>query len=244
MDDIDFLKTVNSDGLRAVDRAVAMLWWISRTDFAAQATTKEICDAIEAAGHPRQNRTRLRAALRADRRATKVGQDAWKLHANARPKLTEAYNFAALPKAPVDSDSVLPRDLFAGTRGYLVKVVEQINRSYDTQLWDCCAVMARRLIETLIIELYEKLGRADEIKDDGNFVMLNGLIAFLEADKSVHFGRNAAKGLKDFKQLGDLSAHNRRFNAKQSDIDRVRDGLRVASEELLHLAEIHPDGGK
>jgi len=53
---------------------------------------------------------------------------------------------------------------------------------------------------------------------------------------SIHLGRNAAKGLKDFKQLGDQSAHNRRFNANANDIDRVRDGLRVAAEELLHLA--------
>jgi hypothetical protein len=43
-------------------------------------------------------------------------------------------------------------------------VVEQINKSYDIELWDCCAVMCRRLLETLIIEVYEKLGRANEIK--------------------------------------------------------------------------------
>ncbi len=66
--------------------------------------------------------------------------------------------------------------------------------------------------------------------------MLNGLMTFLERDTSINLGRNAAKGLRDFKQLGDLSAHNRRFNACRNDIDRVRDGLRVASEELLHLS--------
>ena len=97
--------------------------------------------------------------------------------------------------------------------------------------------MCRRLLETLIIETYERSGRATDIKgSDDQFMMLNGLITFIEADSSIHLGRNAAKGLKDFKQLGDLSAHNRRFNARRNDIDRVRDGLRVASEELLHLA--------
>jgi hypothetical protein len=97
--------------------------------------------------------------------------------------------------------------------------------------------MCRRLLETLIIETYERAGRANEIKGaDGHFMMLNALIAFLERDNSVHLGRNAAKGLKDFKQLGDLSAHNRRFNARRNDIDRIRDGLRVAVEELLHLS--------
>jgi hypothetical protein len=97
--------------------------------------------------------------------------------------------------------------------------------------------MCRRLLETLIIETYESLGRSLEIKgSDGQFMMLNGLITFLEREKSFNLGRSAMKGLKDFKQLGDLSAHNRRFNALRNDIDRVRDGLRIASEELLHLS--------
>jgi len=66
--------------------------------------------------------------------------------------------------------------------------------------------------------------------------MLNGLISHLERDNNIHLGCNASKGLKDFKQLGDLSAHNRRFNASKNDIDRVRDELRVAVEELLHIS--------
>jgi hypothetical protein len=132
---------------------------------------------------------------------------------------------------------VLPTDLFAGTRDYVERVVDQITKSYDAQLWDCTAVMCRRLLETLIIETYEKAGRASVIKgNDGHFLMLNGLITAIENDTNISLGRNAMKGLKDFKQLGDLSAHNRRFNARQNDIARVRDGLRVAAEELLHLA--------
>jgi hypothetical protein len=65
-----------------------------------------------------------------------------------------------------------------------------------------------------------------------------GLLAHLEADKAFHLGRNAKRGLIAFKALGDNSAHNRRFNASQDDIDRVRDDLRIAAEELLHLAKL------
>jgi len=68
--------------------------------------------------------------------------------------------------------------------------------------------------------------------------MFAGLLAHLEADVTFNLGRNALRGLKDFKKLGDLSAHNRRFNADRDDIDRVRDDLRVAAEELLHLAKL------
>lgn len=68
--------------------------------------------------------------------------------------------------------------------------------------------------------------------------MLNGLAGFFESDGAFNVSPNGMKGLRDFKNLGDLSAHNRRFNARKEDIDRVRDGLRVVVEELLHLAKL------
>ncbi len=68
--------------------------------------------------------------------------------------------------------------------------------------------------------------------------MLNGLAGFFEKDTAFHVSRNGLQGLRDFRWLGDLSAHNRRFNARKDDIDRVRDGLRIIVEELLHLAKL------
>ena len=100
-------------------------------------------------------------------------------------------------------------------------------------------MMCRRLGETLIIELYEAQGRAKEIKGtDDNFLMLNGLLGVLNNDNTVHLGRNAKRGLSGLKDLGDKSAHNRRFNALQPDIDAVSSDFRTAAEELLHLANL------
>ena len=233
----DFLRRIENPGLDTLDRAVALLWWAGRDDPTSGMTPKAICNELELAGHPKQNVSRLASLLKADRRTSKAGKDGWRLHLRARQELDTLYAFALRPRPPAPSDSILPRQLFAGTRGYIERVVEQINKSYDAELWDCCAVMCRRLIETLIIETYEKAGRANEIKgSDGNFMMLNGLVTSLDQDTTIHLGRSAARGLKDFKQLGDLSAHNRRFNAHRNDIDRIRDGLRVATQEFLHLA--------
>jgi hypothetical protein len=143
------------------------------------------------------------------------------------------------PSAVKPSDSVLPRGLFSGTRGYIEKVVTQINGSYDCGFYDCCAVMCRRLGETLIIETYESQGRASDIKgSDDNFLMLSGLLGVLNKDESIHLGRNAKRGLEGLKDLGDKSAHNRRFNARQPDIDGIKSDLRTAAEELLHLAKL------
>jgi hypothetical protein len=167
--------------------------------------------------------------------------DGWKLTSEGRQQIAgyvkpPAQAATPAPVVPADTGSVIPVGL-ATARKYLEKLVWQLNSSYDAQLYDCCAVMCRRLLETLIIEVYEHCGRASKIKGpDGHFLMLNGLATFFENDKAFNVSRSALQGLRDFKKLGDLSAHSRRFNAHKEDIDRVRDGLRVAVQELVHLA--------
>ena len=173
----------------------------------------------------------------ADRNLVAQRADGWRLLDEGNGALVAAgVQFSSRSKAR-PSDSVLPRELFARTRGYIEKVVSQINGSYDQEFYDCCAVMCRRLGETLIIEVYEAQGRAAAIKDgDDNFLMLSGLLGILKKDGTIHLGRNAKRGLDGLKDLGDKAAHNRRFNARQSDIDAIRPDLRTATEELLHLA--------
>lgn len=224
---------------RAVDRACAILWWFRRQQHGDGLSAKEIALAIEQSGFPRVNYSRLDEQLSKDCRVHRVpGARSWRLKNSVLDEYDK--NFLAIIGAPRPlpaTDSVLPRTLFSNTRGYIEKVVNQINASYDAALYDCSAVMCRRLIETLIIEVYEHSGRASAIKGaDGNFFMLSDLARMLLSDSAFNVSRNARKGLEDFKRLGDLSAHSRRYNAHPADIDRVRDGLRVAAEELLHIA--------
>ena len=57
---------------------------------------------------------------------------------------------------PINDKFVLPHAIVKGTRGYIERVVFQINGCYEKGWFDGCAVMMRRLIETLIIECFEK----------------------------------------------------------------------------------------
>ncbi len=236
----EFLLATASDHSSALERALGLLYIVGADDPSVGMTARQICDCFFEVGHARQNVSRLDAALHRDRRTIRAGINEWRLSAKARLDLAETFSFVAKPKALPDIDSVLPHGIFDRRRGYINRVVQQLNQSYDLGLFDCTAVMCRRLLETLIIEVYERSGRADELHgSDGHFMMLSGLLTVLEKDKTINFSRNGQKGLKDFKSLGDLSAHSRRFNAQKSDIDRIRDGLRVATEELLHLAHLH-----
>lgn len=233
-----FLRRVDDTLGTSLDRAIALLWWAGRDDPTIGLSSNEICDHIHAIGHPTQNASRLNSALARDSRTSKGTSGAWRLRPKVRQAFDSEYSFARTPPPPPESDSVLPRDMFVNARrGYISRVVDQINKSYDAQLFDCTAVMCRRLGETLIIEVYEHLGRQGEIKDgQGHYLMLNGLITFLTNDASLTLGRSANAGLDEFKRLGDLSAHNRRYNAHRDDIDRARNSIRVAIQELLNLA--------
>lgn len=237
-----FLQLIDNAYLTAPRRACAILWWAGRENPTVGIPTSDICKIIENAGHPKQNISRLSVQLSKMKKIVSrvPGQNAWRLHPNGRKKLDEIYEpLIKTPRRPQETSSILSKALFAGTRGYIEKIVFQINASYDGGLFDCCAVMCRRLLETLIIELYESVSRATDIHaNNGNFFMFSELLHVLESDSAFNISRNGLQGLHDFKKLGDLSAHNRRFNAIREDNDRVQNGMRIASEELLHMAKL------
>ena len=138
---------------------------------------------------------------------------------------------------PSYSQQVLPKSLFVNTRGYLVKISNQINGCYEKGWFDACAVMVRRLVETLIIECFEKHKISMAIKNaSGDFLYLGDLIQKMLSEPTWNIGRNARQSLSKLKDIGDKSAHSRRFNARRWDIEKVLTDLRVVAEELLYLA--------
>lgn len=169
-----------------------------------------------------------------------------KARADALKRVGLIYQSVLLPRIesltadPVpETEQVLPMAVVEGTRGYIERIVTQANGCYEHQWYDACAVLIRRLVETLIIEVYEKHKKAAEIQDpDGNFLMLNHLVGKLAADSTWNLGRESKAALPQLKSLGDRSAHNRRYLAKKGDIDKVLSGLRVLVDDLLHLAQI------
>ncbi len=169
-----------------------------------------------------------------------VTEDFAKQVLSTTKRLQESIGRIAKPPAeitaPIDQP-VLPNSLFRGTRGYIEKVVHQINRSYSSTCFDACAVMIRRLIETLIIEAFEHHGRSNRIQDaNGDYFYLERLISVTLSETKWNLGRNTKSALQKLKKIGDLSAHSRRYNAHRQYIDDIIIDLRTASEELLYIA--------
>lgn len=134
-------------------------------------------------------------------------------------------------------NAVVPATLFRNTRGYLIKVANQANGAYSQGWYDACAVMLRRLVETLIIEAFEKHSVAAKIQNSsGDFLYLRDLIEKTINEPSWNLSRNAKSALPRLKDVGDKSAHSRRFNALRPDIEKLIPDLRVVTEELLVIA--------
>lgn len=135
------------------------------------------------------------------------------------------------------TSTVIPFALVRGTRGYLEKVTNQANGCYENGWYDAAAVMIRRLLETLIIEAFEKHSIAHKIKNSaGEFLYLRDLISVTLSESAWNLTRNTKQALPRLKDIGDKSAHSRRFNAVRGDIDPLLVDVRVSVQELLYLA--------
>jgi len=141
--------------------------------------------------------------------------------------------------APSADEPVIYFSLVRNTRGYLERLVHQINGSYSNGWYDASAVMIRRLTETLIIEVFEKHGIASKIQNpNGDFFYLKDLINALAAESTWNLSKNSKAALPRLKDVGDMSAHSRRFIAQRQDIDKLINDLRVIIQELVTLAQL------
>lgn len=137
------------------------------------------------------------------------------------------------------SESLLPYAMANGTRRYILKVTNQINGCYEKGWFDGCAVMMRRLIETLIIECFEQHNIETKIKNPaGDFLYLADLIDKMLQEPAWNLGRNIKQALPRLKNLGDKSAHSRRYNAHREDIDKLATDFRDVCQELIYLSKL------
>lgn len=137
------------------------------------------------------------------------------------------------------TQQILPHAMVRNTRGYIERVCFQINGSYENGWFDACAVMMRRLLETLIIEAFESHQIDAKIKNSaGYFLFLKDFIDRLAQESSWNLSRNTKQALPKLKLLGDQSAHGRRYNAHREDIDKLTVDFRAVCQELLYLAKL------
>ena len=71
---------------------------------------------------------------------------------------------------------------------------------------------------------------------NGNFFHLKELVPLTLNEPAWNLGRKCKRLLPRLKDLGDRSAHDRRFNAQRVQIDRLASDLETVVQEFLSLA--------
>lgn len=232
-----FAEKISTRVKQQTDRAVAFLWYYRKTGAHEDRTAGELARDLNEEDFPKPNPSRLNIHL---------GNTQY----TVRGKRPKSYKISLLYLAELDAlygdlidhievpttDSILPTEWFDGTRGYLQNLVRQINGGYDVEFYDSCAVMMRRLMETLLIEVYDNHKKADEIKEDGNFIPLERLIGKATSEKPFHWNRASKKDMDAVKRVGDIAAHDRRYEVHETDISDLKQRYRRLIQELLVLA--------
>jgi hypothetical protein len=134
----------------------------------------------------------------------------------------------------------IPIEIVDGSRGYVVNVARQANRCFQCDALDACGVMVRRLLETLIIEVFEKKGIGDKIKDgSGNFIMFTDLVNKLINAAETPVGRTTKKELPTIAIVLNNCAHSRTFNISKTQLVQYKAIIVIAVQELMGLWDVY-----
>lgn len=235
----DFLKNLAKLKITHADRAIALLYYYREAQEFEERSVSDLADDLHYEGFPRPNVTRLRQDL-SKSRYTIMGSRSgvYRIDLRRLEEIAALYEKSLARKKVTVSKYVIPPEWVAGTRSYLEQMVYQINAAYEYEMHDSSAVLQRRLMESLIIEIYIHEKRHSDIQSGGVFYMLDRLISHLTTDAEVLLSRNAPKTMRRVKQLGDTAAHDRTYITQRIDIDDLKPSYRLLIRELLSKAGI------
>ena len=132
--------------------------------------------------------------------------------------------------------TILPDALLNSLPANVQALCKQINASYENNLFDCTAVIMRRLLESLLVLSYQKAGIEEEIMNGNYHVTLDKIIKNAEQNATLALSSNTKKDMALFKDLGNYSAHKIWYNCTQGDIKPHIFKFRVIIEELMYKA--------
>lgn len=234
-----FAEKISHLDLSRAEQAIAFLWFYRYTQTYEERTAPELASDLAVEGLGRPNVTKLHRDLTKSRKTIK-GKRAktFQIHTKYLAELNAKYETFLAHKEVEVTSSVIPVEFVHGTRAYLENMVRQINGAYDYGFYDCCAVLIRRLMESLIVEVFIHRQIADEIKINNVFLSLEQLIMKITNHRQIHLSRNTPNIMGKIKKLGDIAAHDRTYITRQPDVDDIKSDIRKVIHELLIYAGI------
>ena len=224
---------------KELEKVELLAFYFSENKDQNEFSIKDMCSILVGLGFAKPNATRLNGKIQKSSSFVKGSKKGlFRLSVKKNATLKSVLPDLSESEEIISDDSLLPEILFKETnQNYLLKVGQQINATYENNLFDGCALMMRRLLEILLIHCFEVAGIEDQIKDgDGNYQNLKTLINKAKSKPEIKLSSNAKKDIDGFRELGNLSAHRVKYNCRRDDIRNSRLEFRAIVEELLYAA--------
>jgi hypothetical protein len=224
---------------KELEKIELLAFYFSENKGQSEFTVSDMCSILVGLGFAGPNAARLKGKLQKSKSFVKgTKKDLFRLSVKRNKELRTDFPDLSESEEITSDDSLLPEILFKeAKRNYLLKVAQQINASYENNLFDACVLMMRRLLEILLIHCFEETGIQDQVKDaDGNYQNLKKLINKAKSKTEIPLSTDAKKDIDNFRELGNLSAHRVKYNCRRDDIRPLRLGYRAIVEELLYAS--------
>lgn len=154
--------------------------------------------------------------------------------------INDIHNWNKQDDTTIDqSGTILPSVLFDKLPSNIQKVCQQINASYEKNLFDCTAVMMRRLLEGLLVLMFQDFNLETEITEkNGYHSTLDRIINKAIQNPAFTLSANTKHDMQLFKDIGNYSAHKIWYNSTKQDIEPHILKYRVVIEELMYKAHL------
>lgn len=223
---------------REVERACLLAFFYLRTAKKDEFTAAEACQWLIDYGFAMPNRARLDQKLRASGNTVRGQRGGYRLNLafvtamdKVHPQLLEK------SEEIIDHETILVEAEYKVGRTYIESLAKQINRAYEENIFDGCAVLMRRLLEVMLILAYRKLGIESAIQEpEGGHKMLEGIINDAKTNGTLKLSRNSKEMLEVFRKLGNFSAHKIEYTCHRQYIQPHIMDYRGIITELIHKA--------
>lgn len=240
MKQIDFKQAVGLDDQKQVDQAVLICYYHYKETGEAQFEPKGIQTLFSDFGFNAINVSRVKKALleKHKMRIIKGMQSTLEFIPTVLQELESLHASLWHDTESIESNSeLIDESKFCGKRGFLNKLIKQINHSYSHNCYDACAVLMRRLFEVLLVLTYQKTGNeAAILKPDGTHLMLEGIVKDAVQNKGLGIPARISRNFDAFREVGNNSAHSITYTAGQKDITDIQRDYRVMMEDLYNRA--------
>lgn len=237
---IDYIESCNLEACNEIDKFKLLCFYKYKEDRISVFKISDIIGLFTEAGFSKPNVSRLKTKLVTDKKMKinfKKGEAEFTLHTlqSYDRQLSSLWE----DTETIKSDSELIDEIkFCGKRGYLTKLIKQINLSFKNNCYDACAVLMRRLFEVLLILTYQEAGIEDAIKRNDGYVMLADIVKDAKNNQILKFSKRIKENFDNFREVGNNSAHSITYTAGQKDINDIKIDYRVMLEDLYNRAKL------